>query len=227
MNRFHVIAVVLVMLTGSYNAFVINSDSTIEQNIKFVKRLDEAYGVVTPGRVIAATVSWKRLPAPLKKSKVAKTSNKNKEEDKSFAEAAIQEELNLSLIEVINVKKWKKGLAASQFSGNLSTSNGIIENLTVSLPNGRGISVSFSEMSGNVFEYDYNGELFSGMLYQVDPNSYMVTLSNGPLEGTRFKFAAETVIEDPGGFGETDNSNQQTVASAPEEHDLKTSSFKF
>jgi hypothetical protein len=64
------------------------------------------------------------------------------------------------------------------------------------LPNGEGVSVSFSEMTGNVFEYDFEGELYSGMMYQVDQNSYMVTLTNGPLEGTRLKFSGEASLEE-------------------------------
>lgn len=51
-------------------------------------------------------------------------------------------------------------------------------------------------MSGNVFEYDLNGELYSGMMYQVDQNAYMVTLTNGPLEGTRLRFSSvDPVVE--------------------------------
>ncbi len=95
--------------------------------------------------------------------------------------------MNLSLIEVINPKLWKQGLKKDQFNGSLLANNGVIESLNVTLPDG-GFSVSFAEMTGNVFEYDYNGEIYTGMMYQVDPKSYMVTLSNGPLTGTRFKF---------------------------------------
>jgi hypothetical protein len=68
--------------------------------------------------------------------------------------------------------------------------------LNVSLPNGEGLSVSFSEMTGNVFEYDFEGELYSGMMYQADQSSYIVTLTNGPLEGTRLKFNGELSLED-------------------------------
>ncbi len=110
------------------------------------------------------------------------------------ATAAVKDDLNLNLMEVHNPKKWQNS-TPSQFSGTLSTSNGTIEALSVNLPDGEKVSVSFSEMSGNVFEYDYNGEFYSAMMYQVDQNSYMVTFSNGPLEGTRLKFNKEAEVD--------------------------------
>jgi hypothetical protein len=70
----------------------------------------------------------------------------------------------------------------------------VIENLIVSLPQGEGITVSFSELAGNVFEYDINGEIYSGMMYQVDQKSYMVALTNSPLEGTRLRCSSACEI---------------------------------
>ncbi len=191
-------AVFLFVATGTYNAVVINSDSNISSyDVRFEKRLDEVYGVITPGRMVAAATTWKKLtPVQIKKDPIiqvvkridsapAVESNSNNE---VVSAAAIQEELELNLAEVINPKKWQNGLKTTEFSGSMTTNNGSIEGLEVSLPNGEGISVSFSEMSGNVFEYDLDGEVFSGMMYQVDQSSYMITLTNGPLEGTRLKF---------------------------------------
>jgi hypothetical protein len=71
----------------------------------------------------------------------------------------------------------------------------VIESLEVSLPGTEKLSVAFREMSGNVFDYDFGGELYSGMMYQVDTNSYVVTLTNGPLEGTRLKFDGAPSVE--------------------------------
>ena len=186
-------------LVGTYNAVVINSDSHISSSdIKFVKRLDELNGVVIPGRVVAAATQWQKLEVKKQKVVIAKVSNTTSNSSESAPveitpAAAVAEELNLNLVEVINPKKWQNGLTASQFNGTLSTNDGIIESLDVALPNGEGVSVSFSEMTGNVFEYDFNGELYSGMMYQVDQDSYMVTLSNGPLEGTRFRFSSKSL----------------------------------
>jgi hypothetical protein len=187
------------VVTGTYNALVINAESSMAaDNVKFVKRLDEMYGVLEPGRQIAASLKWQKIPRPqaqqLKKTPKISTSRLPKKVSEApsevahVTEAAVQETLNLGLAEVVNPKKWPQGLKQSQFSGSLATNSGIIESLNVDLPNGESLSVSFSDMKGNVFEYDFEGELYSGMMYQVDQHSYMVTLSTGPLEGTRLKF---------------------------------------
>src|SRR5690606_9033321 len=72
---------------------------------------------------------------------------------------------------------------------SLNANDGVIESLNVLLPEGQEMYVSFAELNGNVFQYDFAGEIYSGMRYQVDQNSYMVTLTNGPLEGTRLRFS--------------------------------------
>lgn len=196
------LAVGLFVVTGTYNTIVINSESHLaSSDVRFVKRLDELYGVTVPGREVAASISWQKLsPTQVSQLKVNKRfiSQTVKTADAAPAvqqeiipAAAVQEELSLSLVEVINPKLFAQGIPQGAFNGNLSTNNGVIEALNVSLPNTESLSVSFSEMAGNVFEYDYGGELYSGMMYQVDQNSYMVTLTNGPLEGTRLRFQGE------------------------------------
>lgn len=193
-------------MTGTYNAIVINSESTITGvDMKFAKRLDEVYGTITSKREVAASMNWQKLS--VKQAAVARPKSFPKEYKSAQIEtqqsgeiaapnAAVKEELSLNLTAVINPKKWQQGLTASQFSGSLSTNEGVIESLSVSLPNGEGVSVSFSEMAGNVFEYDFEGELYSGMMYQDGKNSYVVTLTNGPLEGTRLTFTGEESVED-------------------------------
>lgn len=215
---------------GTYNAVVINSDSQIGSDIKFVKRLDEVYGVTRPGRLVAASVGWKKISPQqnVKPHKVAQkvsfsqaSSQREAAPEAPVVVAAVQEELNLNLIEAVNPKKWQQGLKPGQFVGSLTTRDGTIESLSVSLPNGEGVSVSFSEMAGNVFEYDLNGEIYTGMMYQVDRSTYMVNLSNGPLEGTRLKFIGETSpsqleeieareVADRGVNSESDNYGQPT-----------------
>ena len=195
----------LFVLVGCYNAVVINTESHLSgSDAKFIKRLDERYGVTIEGRKIAS--SWQKLsPSKVMPQKIEaavavapKTESNYVPSAAEIVEeaAAVQEDLTLTLVEVINPKKFEKGLTASQFSGSLASNNGVIESLSVSLPNGEGVSVSFSEMTGNVFEYDMNGEKYSGMMYQVDQHAYMVTLSNGPLEGTRLRFSTETPAVD-------------------------------
>jgi hypothetical protein len=191
----------LFVVIGTYNSVVINSQSQVSSDAKFVKRLDEVFGVTIAGRTVAASTSWQKLPTsilPKRNVPVINTLAKSEPSSSSAAPeaiipaAAVQEELTLSLVEVINPTKWQQGIPAGQFNGSLSTNNGVIEELSVALPNGEGLAVSFSEMTGNVFEYDLNGELYSGMMYQVDQTAYMVTLTNGPLEGTRMRFSANS-----------------------------------
>lgn len=199
----------LLVMTGTYNAIVINSQSSINgQDVHFAKRLDEVYGVLTSKREVAASLNWQKVSV---KEAALYRQFKNDLSDKKYQEvagaesgdqtqgmvsqAAVQENLTLTLSQVMNPKKWQQGLAQSQFSGSLNTNNGVIESLSVSLPNDEGLSVSFSEMSGNVFEYDFNGELYSGMMYQDGENSYVVSLTNGPLEGTRLTFIGDASVE--------------------------------
>lgn len=195
------------VMTGTYNAIVINSESTISGvDMKFAKRLDEVYGTITSKREVAASMNWQKLSVKQaaavrpklfpKEFKTAQTETQQSSPAIAAPNAAVKEELSLNLTAVINPKKWQQGLTSSQFSGNLSTNEGVIESLSVSLPNGEGVSVSFSEMAGNVFEYDFEGELYSGMMYQDGKNSYVVTLTNGPLEGTRLTFTGEESVED-------------------------------
>jgi hypothetical protein len=192
------------VITGTYNAVVINSESSINgTEVRFAKRLDEVYGVVISKREVATSMDWQKISvkqAALYKKLKNNISDKDLQDigaiqtegnSEVAAQAAVKEDLNLSLTQVINPKKWQQGLSSTQFSGSLATNNGVIESLSVSLPNDEGLSVSFSEMTGNVFEYDFSGELYSGMMYQEDENSYVVTLTNGPLEGTRLTFKGE------------------------------------
>lgn len=187
------------VVTGTYNAIVINSESAINgSNVRFAKRLDEVYGVIVTKREVAASMQWQKLSikqASVMRKQIGKSDKvlqpdfvKDEAPSQLVAEAAVKEDLNLSLTAVINPKKWQQGLNDTQFSGNLTTNQGVIESLNASLPNGEGVSVSFSEMTGNVFEYDFNGELYSGMMYQESEQAYVVTLTNGPLEGTRLTF---------------------------------------
>jgi hypothetical protein len=190
------------VVTGTYNAIVISSDSHLNgADVRFVKRLDELKGIIEPGRLVATGIQWQKLAptqnvnqnalrAPVVQELNTIASSSEVAPQASPA-AAVTEELNLNLVEVVNPKKWQNGLPTDQFNGSLTTSNGTIDSLNVSLPSGEGVSVSFSEMNGNVFEYDIDGEIYSGMLYQVEQNSYMVTLTNGPLEGTRLRFVGD------------------------------------
>jgi hypothetical protein len=204
-NKLIIFAVAgLFILTGTYNAVVINAESHLDhKEVKFLKRLDEVYGVVKEGREVAGFTSWQKLQAKEAPKKfIINDSPKSMAVSEEtpvpthVALAAVQEELTLTLVEVLNPVKWQQGLTAAQFNGSLTTNNGVIEDLAVSLPGGEGFSANFAEMSGNVFEYELNGELYSGMMYQVNQNSYMVTLTTGPLEGTRMRFSSEAPVDE-------------------------------
>lgn len=241
------IVVTLLISIGTYNAVVINSDSNLASaDMKFVKRLDEMNGKIIPGRATASVV-WTKLDnkpmvqapklAPVQNSASASVSAPVVEQEV----AAIQEELNLNLTEVTNPKKWAKGLTSSQFSGSISTSNGVIESLTVSLPDGESVNASLSELTGNVFKYDVNGDTYSGLLYKVDVNSYMVTLSDGPLEGSRLRFTGELSIEqaetqevlasehnvEVGTFGQTQVSEAPAQEEVPAQASAESQTFNF
>ena len=203
----------LMCLIGTYNAVMINSESLLSSNSPF-KRLDEMYGEVKVGRQLAVSTDWRKVAktenvivkaAPVVSSNVVAAPVADNQ-------AAIQNELDLKLVEVINTKKWEKGVAASSFNGSITTNNGIIENLSASLPEGMNIDIAFSEMTGNTFEYDLNGEIYTGMMYQVDQSSYMITMTNGPLEGTRLRFAGEAQAE-------------QTEAYLAETHNVEVGTF--
>lgn len=201
-KTFTFLAVAALVISGTYNSVMVNSDSFMnEQDVRFVKRLDEVYGVVKVGRQFAsAKTEWVKL-SQKQVTEVAKNIVPSAAPSIQVAQAAttapavvetaaaVQEELDLNLVEVANPKKYQGNVPASQFSGSLVTADGRIESLSVSLPNGEGLSISSTEMVGNVFEYDLDGETLSGMIYQVDQTTYMVTLTNGSFEGTRMKFS--------------------------------------
>ena len=94
-------------------------------------------------------------------------------------------------------------------------------------------------MTGNTFEYDLNGEIYAGMMYQVDQGSYMITMTNGPLEGTRLKFTgdvnpaqteaylAEAHNVEVGAFGEEKEPSQTDVNEEVSVQAVETASFNF
>ena len=238
-------ALSLLALVGTYNALMINSNSLLSaQDAKNFKRLDEVYGIVKEGRTPAVTSNWKVVSkTAIKASPVAlinKVESSVSTSSEFEAEAAIVESLDLKLVEVINPKKWEAGVKASDFNGTIATSNGIIESLKANLPEGMAIDISFSELTGNTFQYDLNGDVFAGMMYQVDQNSYMITLTNGPLEGTRMRFSgdaqnleaqqdylAETHNVEIGAFGSENEMIESTEAVAKSAVTTENASFNF
>lgn len=231
----------LLALVGTYNAVMINSESHLGESKNF-KRLDEMFGVVTEGRSPAVSTQWSKVSKPAATVAAVKSIS-NKAEvsvpNEVASEAAIQDSLALKLVEVINPKKWQKGVNTADFSGTIATNNGIIESLNANLPDGMNIEISFSEMTGNTFEYDLNGEVYTGIMYQVDQSAYMITMSNGPLEGTRMRFAGEVAGEqtqaylaethnvEVGAFGEEKEVSEAVVSEEVSVQTSEAASFNF
>ncbi len=186
----------LFTVIGTYNSVVIDSKSVLDNaHHSLVKRLDHE-GVNRPARMVASTVKWQKIRPVAPQKQVAIIRQELTPAQNSIAaEAVVSEDLNLVLVEVINPEKFKDGLASTDFSGMLTTNGGQIETLEVSLPEGLGVSVSYSEISGNVFEYESNGETQSGMVYQVDQNAYMVSFTAGAMAGTRLRFQSTEAIQ--------------------------------
>jgi hypothetical protein len=159
-------------------------------------RLDEINGEVTVGRKLAHQGHWVKVGKNKEVIPFAQPVVENRVQFQQAAteevlpeiKAAITEEMNLDIVEIFNAKKYPKPLKAGEFNGSLSASNGTLDSLSVNLPNGESIQISSAEMNGNVFEYDQDGMVYSGMIYEITKGSYMVTLTNGPYEGTRMKF---------------------------------------
>lgn len=192
---------------GIYNSVIIESHSSLDSShYSLVKRLD-AGGMNRPARMVASTIRWEKLKPVAPQKQVAQIAQVSRDVVQEAAPIeSSREDLNLSLVEVINPAKFKDGLASSDFSGVLTTNGSQIETMEISLPQGLGVSISYSEINGNVFEYEMNGETFSGMLYQVDQNAYMVSFTAGVMAGTRLRFQALSTVEE--------SMNQDEVAQA-------------
>jgi hypothetical protein len=197
-----IVASMMLFALGTYNAMFMSSlDFMSDSEIKFAKRLDEMNGRIVAAKapytnwtslvnvnkpkkrpvIVAPKIVKKKVSKKKVKKVVAKKSNKSAP---VVAQPAINESLDLQLVELYNVKKYKKPLTSGDFTGELYSSNGIIETLSVQLPN---------EMAGNVFNYEMDGNKFSGMMYEVSSGTYMVTLTNGPFSGTRMKFMNDNI----------------------------------
>lgn len=186
-----------IVALASYNTFVINLDSfMLDNEIKFVKRLDELNGLTSNGRVVAHNGNWKSL-APAKKAVEYKPTIKTKKVQKvaitkpvsTFKpEPAIKDELNLELSKAFHPGK---DLKSKKVSGSLQAYYGVIDTIDFSIEGVASVSLSkVGKLSGNVFEYSFGDEVYTAMLYEQNKSTYMVTLTTGPeqLRGLRLQF---------------------------------------
>ena len=197
----------LVMM-GLYNSLLIKNDSFMayDSGVKFVKRLDELNGKVTVGRLAASTQKWSKLaPKKIVKKKqikkvatieaVVEEAEEELVEPSNIPEPAIKGDLDLTVSNVF----FKGPLKQGSFSGSARTVDGVIEEIFVSLPNGDQIEINTRDrMVGNVFQYEdsVTRDIRSGMLYEVKPGTYMVTLTNDTkFKGARIEFTSQAGSE--------------------------------
>ncbi|MBL7664125.1 MAG: hypothetical protein JNM93_03245 [Bacteriovoracaceae bacterium] len=185
----------VLLFSGVYNAIVLNSHNFMQdKEIKFVKRLDEIDGVVKKGNFVKIANVQTLVPQAPKKVEATFNTNPN---TTMVAEApmvagatqsAITKRLDLKMTEFYNQEKFKNPLSTADFDGSIFVNEGIIESLEVTLPKGESINISYSEISGNIFQYESEGNTYSGMIYEAGTDAYMVTITNGPYQGSRMKF---------------------------------------
>lgn len=238
------------LAVSSYTSVSINSDAFMNDNeIKFVKRLDELNGNVVRsvasirpmnfsfGGSSAPVPAMKKFQKPEKRNLITRVKDFFKGDDNNDApkvKAAIMQELDLTLTEVYSPKKYNIPLTKEQFEGSLRANGGIIETMEVRLPNDEGMSISNVEMNGNIFTCKIGDEKYSGMIFTTDNKSFMVSFTEGNMEGTRFKFDVTTPVveevqpevvaeqqqplpQDQGGFEQppVDNGQAQAQPQAP------------
>lgn len=190
---------------GSMNSPVLNK-AAFNQNkfdIKFAKRLDEMNGEIVMGRMAASlgnTSKWSKISTATIKQTVKKIEAAPAKEvvETPVAEPAITDNLSLTLSGGLYDKKPLDD--KSSFYGSARIANGVIEEITVGLPDGAELEIHTSNerLNGNVFTYEDagTGEMRSGLLYKVKDGVYMVTLTNDSVyPGLRLEFKTDAVIE--------------------------------
>lgn len=109
-------------------------------------------------------------------------------------------------------------LAGSAISGYLEVQDGEVKGLSVNINSDKVkdigiqmISMGESQLQGNIFVYDIDGENYTGTIYPTSPTEYMVSFVNGPWNGARVKFTSgqsQDGIQDQG-FQNGDSLNNQ------------------
>lgn len=181
----------ILFVTSVYNTFFISFDLKSEEFSSSFFNDSKSH------RTVLAAKVRKQAPAMAKSSTsdVQKVNSKIQQSFDKDAVATIQEDLNLKLVEAFNAHKFKTILDDKQVEGQLTANNGVIENLDAIFPNGDEISVNLSEMRGNTFSFEKDGQMNSGIIYQSQPNVYVVTFSAGEYVGVRLKYSSSSSSE--------------------------------
>lgn len=169
------------VVLASYNTMSIDYTAFTKNDlgIKFSKRLDNITGELVVGRMAASVRKWDAIAtAPV--AQVAKEIKKEVVVEKSQPAPVVEESLSLELTAGFYNNKSLKDNGA--FSGSAIVSNGVIESISVNLPNDEVVDVNTLKepMVGNIFKYEdtATGEARTGLFYEVKKGTYMITLTN-------------------------------------------------
>jgi hypothetical protein len=181
----------MVML-ASYNTMSVDytAFSRNDLDIKFSKRLDNITGEVTIGRMAASIPKWNKIASKSIEKEVIRIKKQVKikklvKAKKELVKAAqplpvVATSLDLELTGGFYNKKSLK--ENGNFSGSAKVVNGVIESISLNLPDGEPVDIQTSpeKMVGNVFGYEDTGtgESRTGLFYEVKKGTYMVTLTN-------------------------------------------------
>ena len=180
-------------------------------NIKFAKRLDDISGEFVVGRTAASIPQWSAVdsiaPAKVIPKKKAKSKHAIQiaQKVKTISSAPVASNAPRPAVEntpdleltggFYNKQPMKNGAG---FKGSARVTNGVIEGLDVTLPDGNTFSIDINErMIGNVFKYEDSEtrELKSGLFYKVRQGSYMLTLTDdSKYNGMRLEFKSQNAI---------------------------------
>lgn len=111
--------------------------------------------------------------------------------------AIINEDISVSASEFYH-PKLSTVLTGSAISGYLEVEAGAVKGLSVSINTDKSkdigiqtISMGESELQGNIFVYEVDGQNYTGTIYPTSPTEYMVSFVNGPWNGARVKFSSQ------------------------------------
>lgn len=195
---------------GFYNSMNITKTAFFENklNIKFAKRLDEMTGQVVLGRMAASVPKFdaqnslqKRVlrvgPKKTIKREIVKAEIKRPaQENVELPEPAVMDARGLVLTGGLYNKKPLN--SKYKFSGNATVVDGVVEEVSVLLPDGAELNINTRErMVGNVFQYEDSEtrETKSGLFYKVKDGQYMISLTDDTkFAGLRLEFKTEDAI---------------------------------
>lgn len=114
-------------------------------------------------------------------------------------------------------------LSGSAISGYLEVSGGNVKGLSLNINSDKAkdmgiqmISMGESQLQGNIFVYEIEGQNYTGTIYPTSPTEYMVSFVNGPWNGARVKFSSQEQQESQDGNNGNDQLFDQDSYSAPE-----------